>query len=500
MRLTLARDRFLLDAGHQPRLGPAHVLDDQIAVLRRSRRCALFARAVSDLVARASDPATSSKFDTLLVDAVAAVAPEPSSLDHLELQDARSHHLSVLGRYAEAAELSLEVVRQAVGNLPLSQVMRMESNAVSRLVDVGRFQDAAALGRRSIARISDPRLSPLVWSVVAFNLAWTLIETGDWDEAESLLSRVRQLAPTGPALLDATVVAARLSCRRGDLTAAEELLDEARRSDHMAAAPPGLVAFSREVAAEVAISTGDFKAAWAQLSPVLAEGGEHKPLATQGTLLLAARALSGPAQSRTRAAVHPSESRVRELREKAGALPSVGDGDRAWRARLEVELARCLGTDTHQHWAAAVTAGMSLGQPYEHAYALLGLARRALDDGGTEEARQALEEALVIVHRLGARRLLDAVREAAGRGRIRLSDDVGRSVAVAGNHGLTRRELEVLRLLAEGYGNERIGRELYISPKTASVHVSRILAKLGVSSRGEASAWAHREGILIDQD
>ena len=487
LRLTLARDQFLLDMGHQPRIDHAHMLDDQIAALRRSPRSVLFARAVSDLVARATDPDTSSKLDTLLADAVAAVAAEPSSLDHLELQDTRSHHLSVLGRYAEAAELSLEVVRQAVENLPLSQVMRMESNAVNHLIDVGRFQEAAALGRRSIARISEPRLSPLLWSVVALNLAWTLIETGDWDEAESHLSRVRQLAPTGPIMLDATVEAARLSCRRGNLTAAEQLLDDARRSDHMAAAPPGLVAFGREVAAEVAITTGDFEAAWAQLSPALGAGGGHKPLATRDTLLLAARALTGPMRARTRAAVHPSEDRVRDLGKQAAALPSVGDVDWAWRARFEVELAHGRGTDTHQQWAAAVTAGKSLGQPYEHAYALVGLARRALDDGRTDEARQALEEALAVGKGLGARRLLDAVREAAGRARIRLSDDVGRSGAGAGKHGLTGRELEVLRLLAEGYGNERIGRELYISPKTASVHVSRILAKLGVSSRGEAS-------------
>jgi DNA-binding CsgD family transcriptional regulator len=147
-----------------------------------------------------------------------------------------------------------------------------------------------------------------------------------------------------------------------------------------------------------------------------------------------------------------------------------------------------------------VAAGISLGQPYEHAYALVGLARRALDEGRTDEAQRTLEEALAVGQRLGAGRLLDTVREAAGRGRIRLSDDVGRSGGGAGKHGLTGRELEVLRLLAEGYGNERIGGELYISPKTASVHVSRILAKLGVSSRGEASAWAHREGIFVDQD
>ena len=61
----------------------------------------------------------------------------------------------------------------------------------------------------------------------------------------------------------------------------------------------------------------------------------------------------------------------------------------------------------------------------------------------------------------------------------------------AGEFGLTERELEVLRLVAAGRSNREIAAELFISPKTASVHVSNILGKLGVASRGEAAARAH---------
>jgi DNA-binding CsgD family transcriptional regulator len=53
----------------------------------------------------------------------------------------------------------------------------------------------------------------------------------------------------------------------------------------------------------------------------------------------------------------------------------------------------------------------------------------------------------------------------------------------------------VLALVAEGRTNRQIGQELFITPKTASIHVSRILAKLGVVSRGEAAAVAHRLGL-----
>jgi len=62
--------------------------------------------------------------------------------------------------------------------------------------------------------------------------------------------------------------------------------------------------------------------------------------------------------------------------------------------------------------------------------------------------------------------------------------------------GLTPRELEVLRLIAAGMSNARIASELFISPKTASVHASNIMSKLGASTRGEAAAAAHRLRLL----
>jgi DNA-binding CsgD family transcriptional regulator len=62
--------------------------------------------------------------------------------------------------------------------------------------------------------------------------------------------------------------------------------------------------------------------------------------------------------------------------------------------------------------------------------------------------------------------------------------------------GLTAREHDVLALVAEGRSNRQIAEALFISAKTASVHVSNILAKLGVGSRVEAAAVAHRLGLL----
>ncbi|WP_203608482.1 helix-turn-helix domain-containing protein, partial [Streptomyces anulatus] len=72
------------------------------------------------------------------------------------------------------------------------------------------------------------------------------------------------------------------------------------------------------------------------------------------------------------------------------------------------------------------------------------------------------------------------------------ADEQDPAIAAVASFGLTPREQDVHRLVAAGHTNRRIAEELFISPKTASVHVSNILAKLGVSSRGEAAALAHR--------
>ncbi len=120
----------------------------------------------------------------------------------------------------------------------------------------------------------------------------------------------------------------------------------------------------------------------------------------------------------------------------------------------------------------------------------------------TRRSRRAgLDQAVALGDELGARPVIQAARDVARRGRLTL--DTVDAVATADTRPprsllsrLTPRELDVLRLVATGQSNEQIGTTLFISPKTASVHVSRILAKLGVASRTEAAAVAHREQLL----
>lgn len=132
------------------------------------------------------------------------------------------------------------------------------------------------------------------------------------------------------------------------------------------------------------------------------------------------------------------------------------------------------------------------GQPYDVAGCLRFLGEAALGAGDTVAATEALAEAHAICEMLGARPLGEAVIAVARRGRLA----VGPAVVSSGPGVLTAREAEVLGLVAVGRSNQQIAAELFLSPKTVSVHVSRILAKLGAENRTEATAAGRRLGLV----
>jgi DNA-binding NarL/FixJ family response regulator len=107
---------------------------------------------------------------------------------------------------------------------------------------------------------------------------------------------------------------------------------------------------------------------------------------------------------------------------------------------------------------------------------------------------EPLAAAIAAAEAMGAVPLADDARALARRARVRL-EAPRQEPEPAAPLGLTPREHQVLLLLAEGHTNREIGEELFMSEKTASVHVSRILAKLEVGGRVEAAAVAHRLGL-----
>jgi DNA-binding CsgD family transcriptional regulator len=120
--------------------------------------------------------------------------------------------------------------------------------------------------------------------------------------------------------------------------------------------------------------------------------------------------------------------------------------------------------------------------------------KTGLATGNRDDAAVRLRRAAVLADRVGARPLIHQIARQARQARIDLPVS-GQAVAPA-RFGLTERELEVLQLVTAGRSNRDIADELFISPKTASVHVSNILAKLGVTTRTEAAAVTHRLDLL----
>lgn len=137
-------------------------------------------------------------------------------------------------------------------------------------------------------------------------------------------------------------------------------------------------------------------------------------------------------------------------------------------------------------WAGAAELWQDLGCPYERALALA-----AADD------EAALREGLDELNRLGARRpaeiLARRVRELGGTAVPRGP----RPTTRANPAGLTKREVEVLGLIAEGLRNGEIATRLFLSEKTVHHHVSAVLRKLNVQTRGQAAAEAQRLGLFV---
>jgi DNA-binding CsgD family transcriptional regulator len=139
--------------------------------------------------------------------------------------------------------------------------------------------------------------------------------------------------------------------------------------------------------------------------------------------------------------------------------------------------------------------------PHATAYARFRQAEALL---ATKTLRAQVQPVIQAAHQttvaLGAGPLRREIELLAQRGRMPLEPPAQpvaepRARSVAASLGLTRREAEVLALVADGRTNRQIGKELFITEKTASIHVSRILAKLGVAGRGDAAAVAHRLGL-----
>jgi DNA-binding CsgD family transcriptional regulator len=400
---------------------------------------------------------------------------------------------SGIAQLREARKLGRELgdpVLLAQTAIALSDVLRHD----------GRFEEAMTVGLEGAEEADRAGLRAAQGAFSALNAAESAFELGRWDVVDRVIGDVLAERANDTVVCAALQHKGVLDAARGDFAAAHKSLGRVREQLPPTSTPE-MRALALEFEAELAVWEGRPEAA-----SLAAEGACE--LATELDIHVARRS----AELGARAEADRAE-RARAGRDAAAAQAAVQRARGFQRAAaadarplaltLEAEVARAGGEADPAAWAAAVAGWEAWDAPFRAAYARWRWAEALLaQPGGREGAADALRAARTVAQDLGAKPLLSEIEALARRARIDL-DPAGAPVAsaraelpeAARELGLTPRELEVLEHVALGQTNREIAAELFISARTAGVHVSRILEKLGASTRTEAAAAAHRLGL-----
>ncbi|GAA2069732.1 LuxR family transcriptional regulator [Streptomyces albiaxialis] len=419
------------------------------------------------------------------------------------------HTLAWLTIHAGDVEAGLEQARAVLdrelepGNAHV--LLRGHGNLATALHGIGRYAEAVATAEKGSA-LAERHGLPDIASFVDGNRAESLIQLGRWAEADDVLER----ADTRRGV--SARVRGQLAEQRAELALARGAYDEVGRwieeTGGATAGPypePQHTLPMARLALVVAAADGRILDARSLLETAVGEGiapGHHR----YGWPLLY-EAAAAEARVRGLAVAAPGRAAaVRRIRAAGEGQPTFAPLWAALALMTEAELLVAEGRDAVERWEEAVAAAEPLECPALLATARWRCAEALVTRGGAgprEAAGELLRQAGAVARELGAAPLEKEITALAGRARIPLRQADGGTGAApapppapAEELGLTPRERDVLRLVAAGRSNRRIAEELFISPKTASVHVSNILSKLGASGRGEAAALAHRLGVF----
>ncbi|MCX5279295.1 AAA family ATPase [Streptomyces sp. NBC_00198] len=397
----------------------------------------------------------------------------------------------------EAGLAAMYQVKEAAHQHGAAYVVgRLHINLPSHLESVGRSRESVAILREGVelAR-GNGLLDTLAW--VWGNLSESLYALGQWDEAVEAARNALGVGLSGKASGVGAARLAPVALARGDLAEATRQLAAAR--SHFGTHDPMPQHSLPLLGTTIGIAAGEGRLLDARtaLEQALDTGFPPGTQRYGWPLLLAAATAEADARGLPVAAPGraPTVERIRV------AAKSLAVGAPVWLVHAEwvrAELDRAEGMSSTDQWSDVVTALEPLERPYDLARVRLRLGEALLVSGTDDDrarATELLRLARAAADHLGARPLTDAVALLAQRARLPLEHAPERPAAPADPAaalGLTGRERDVLRLVAAGRTNRQIAEELFISPKTASVHVSNILAKLDVSGRGEAAALAHR--------
>jgi len=394
------------------------------------------------------------------------------------------------------------------------ELTRSYINLAEVLDQTGRLAEAVEVSRDGVAMARRERI-PGVLPMLIAELATRLVRQGGWEEADTILPEAIAVTTSwSVGRADALCAHAQLQALRGDAESAERSLrqvDAAMRDavGSMWTAPTAVARADaalwdgrpddarKAVAAELGRREEIDDDAAAYLAPLIAAGARAEAD-------LAARArVTGETEACQRA--------MRDAEEiHAAGQALLGDNPPPEGALFidlaTLETARAAAAASAEDWAALADRWEQHGAAFPAAYCRWRAAELILAGGGP---RGAAAEVLAAAHRtaerLHAEPLLQEITDLARRARLTLATDAPADDADGDTHaapsaadqvGLTARELDVLRLMAGGSTNREIAGELYISQKTVTVHVTRILAKLDARTRVEAAGVAQRLGLL----
>lgn len=361
------------------------------------------------------------------------------------------------------------------------------------LVTCGRFHEAGRVALDGLEAARRLGIGRTFGALLAAYAAEALLETGDWARGDELLDAAMR---TGTAFWShyPRLLRAQLAIGRGDLAAARDHLE----SGVQGAREPSSAARYRRLVTELALWERRPEAALAAVDDGLRDAvGVHRlrlsalglRAAAQTVALADVRRDRGSARSMRRYA----DRLLREARDVTAEAAEVTPDAAGWRAVAEAEHGQIDNGSKPDGWHTATDSWDHLDRPYLAAYCRWRYAQALLSSGAPEAATPPAREAHRVAVRLGARPLQQELELLARRGRLDLAGLAGTPrPPTAHALGLTTREGEVARLLTRGYTNRQIAAELTISVKTASVHVTHIMRKLGVSSRIEAAAVTHQ--------
>ncbi|CAN5278114.1 LuxR family transcriptional regulator [soil metagenome] len=353
----------------------------------------------------------------------------------------------------------------------------------------GRYAEGVTAGEQGLALARAHGLDRTYGPLLRCNLAANLMALGRLEEAHEIAWHNKVVSPEGFSRSAARTLLARLQMRLGQVEQAQEELELAD-SDLVGVNHPDVLPDLDLLRAEIALATGAHDAAAADALDSLRRmqglPGVARSQASVGVLALEAVRASGVEVTAEGRAVVEEVQNILEAAIAQGET-RVHAADRRLIAALAADLD---GQPSTAAWLAAAEAYADLQMPLEHSRALIGAAERLLADGDRAGAAVHYKTALRLATDIGAERLRHQIESLGRRGGFLATD------AVSDGFGLTAREHEVLRLVADGLSNAEIGEHLFISAKTASVHVSNILSKMAVPSRQHAAALAHRAGII----